>query len=52
MEDKKIELDQTKINRLKIKIIGIEKENLKTKKYRQFQMEERILKVIEREVLD
>lgn len=49
---KKTEIDQRKLNRLKYNLFRMERENLKTKKYRQYQMNERVRKAIEREVLD
>lgn len=52
MENDGKELDEKKLRKLKFLIIALERNNLKTKKYRQYQMEERILKLIEREVLD
>lgn len=52
MKNTSNQLDQIKINRLKMAIIALERENLKTKKYRDYEMEEKVLKLIERVVLD
>lgn len=52
MNDKEIELDEKKLMNLKGIIYDMERENLKTKKYRKSKMEERALKAIERVVLD
>lgn len=50
--DNNIDLDKTKINRLKIIIIGMVKENLKTKEYSKGQMTDMVKKKIRQEVLD
>lgn len=52
MESKKIEIDERKLNRLKIIIIGMIRDNLKTKQYTKSQMSNMILQKIEMEVLD
>ncbi|NLD50197.1 MAG: hypothetical protein GX660_23925 [Clostridiaceae bacterium] len=48
--DKKIELNQDSLKMLKYRIYIMEKENHKTKKYKDNEMVERIRKLIEAEV--
>ena len=42
--------DESKINRLKLKILMLERDNLKTREYTNDQMVEKIRKMIEEEV--
>lgn len=50
-KDKLGELDEKILRRLRISILGLERLNLKTKKYKEYQMNREIKKIIEREVL-
>lgn len=43
-------VDATKINRMLKRILDLEKENLRTKRYRDHEMIKRIQKIIEEEV--
>ncbi len=49
---KDVELEQRKLNKLKIIIIGMTRENLKTKEITKTELRKRISRAIEREVLD
>lgn len=48
----KFYIDKKKLNRLKYSIFQRERENLKTKQLREYQMDEIIREIIERTVLD
>lgn len=50
MSDKEFEIDEKKVKRLEKKILNLENENNKTKKYNRSEMSDKIIKLIEEEV--
>lgn len=49
-ENNQVKLDEKKLNRMKVRILSMERDNLKTREYTEGVMIDKIRKVIEEEV--